>query len=103
AQAAQRSFVFIHAGSIFNGPDATVVLNPGDRIFGDGANIQHHGAVSGLGSLLVPHGPTSGNRPLFNGSPGDSIVLASNTEFSGFTIANAGGNAISGNGVGNAT
>lgn len=101
AQGAHRDFVFVHAGSVFNGPDATVVLNPGDRIFGDGPNIQHHIPVNGLGSLLVPHGPTWGDRPLFNGSTGDSITLASNSEFSGFTIANAGGNAIAGNGVGN--
>lgn len=101
-QAAGRDIVFVHAGSVFSGADANLVLNAGDRIYGDGAGVSHYIRVPELGTILMPHGPTGGSRPLLSGAPGDSIVLASNSEIAGFSVANAGGNAVFGSGVSNA-
>jgi hypothetical protein len=101
AQAANRSIVFVHAGSVFNGSDASIVLNSGNRIMGDGSGVQNFIQVPELGSLLLPQAPASSNLPILNGAAGDSVVLASNTNFSGFSINNAGGSGILGNGVQN--
>jgi hypothetical protein len=101
AQLAGREIVFVHAGSSFTGPNASIVLNPGDRLFGDGGGVQHFIQVPELGALLLPQG--AGNLPVLSGSVGDSVVLANNTIFSGFSINGAGGNAIVGNALQNVT
>src|SRR5262245_44013899 len=101
AQLAGREIVFVHAGSTFTGANASIVLNPGDRIFGDGGGIPHFIQVPELGSLLLPQ--TVGNLPVLSGAVGDSVVLANNTIFSGFSINGAGGSAIVGNALQNAT
>lgn len=96
AQLAGRNIIFVHAGSsLSNG----LVLNPGDRIVGDGGGVQHFVRIPDLGSLLLPQG--GGPLPVLNVSSGDAVTLASNTEFSGFTINATGGNGIVGNGVQN--
>lgn len=102
AQAAGKDIVFVHAGSVFSGADAAIALNPGDRIFGDSAAAQYFLPVRELGTLRLPHGPMLGNRPLLSGAPGDSVLLASNAQFAGFTISGAGGAGILGTGVSNA-
>jgi hypothetical protein len=101
AQLAGREIVFVHAGSIFTGAGASLVLNPGDRIFGDGGGLPHFIQVPELGSLLLPQG--AGNLPVLNGAVGDSVVLANNTTFSGFSINGAGGSGIVGNALQNVT
>jgi hypothetical protein len=99
-QATGRDIVFVHAGSVFNsGP--TIFLSPNQRLLGDGPGAQYYVQVPHLGAVLLPHGPSSGGFPTINGSPGDAVVLASNSEFSGFSITNAAGNGIAGNGVQN--
>jgi hypothetical protein len=101
AQAAGREIVFVHAGSVFTGANAGIVMVPGERLWGDGNGIQHMVAVQGLGSVLLPQGV--GSFPVLSGAPGNSIVLASNSDLSGFTINGAGGSGIVGNGVQNVT
>ncbi len=101
AQAAGRDIIFVHAGSVFNGANATVVMNNGERILGDGNNARHFVSVNGLGTLLLPHGPTSGNAPTLNLALGDSVTLASNSEFSGFNISDSIGGGVFGTGVQN--
>ena len=99
-QATGRDIVFVHAGSVFN-PASSIVLSPNQRVLGDGPGAQYYVQVPQLGALLLPHGASSGSFPTINGSPGDAVVLASNSEFSGFRITNAVGNGIVGNGVQN--
>lgn len=99
AQAAGRDIVFVHSGSVFNGADASIVLSPGQRIYGDSVDMQHFIRIPELNTLQIPHGPNVGSRPLLNGAAVDSVVLASNSEFAGFSIANAGGSGIVGNGI----
>lgn len=101
AQLSGSNIILVHSGSVFNNP-ASLVLTPGERIIGDAAGIQNFVQVPGLGALLLPH-IGSGAIPVLNGSLGDAVVLASNTEFSGFSITNPAGNAIVGNGVQNVT
>jgi hypothetical protein len=103
AQAANRSIIFVHAGSAFNGSDASIVLNPGNRIIGDGAGVQNLIQVPELGSILLPQASPSSHLPMLIGAAGDSVVLASNSIFSGFSIKNSGGSGILGNGVQNVT
>ena len=93
--------VFVHAGSVFHGGASNVVMNPNQMLFGDGAGEQHFLAVPGLGSILMPHGPTSGALPVLDSSTGTAITLSSNSMLAGFTITNASGAGIVGNGVGN--
>ena len=99
AQLAGREIIFVHAGSVFSGANASLVLNPGDRILGDGSGIQHALPVAQFGSLFLPQG--AGSLPVLSGSIGNSVVLANNTEFSGFAIKSAGGSGIVGSGVQN--
>jgi hypothetical protein len=93
--------VFVHAGSVFNGAASTVVMNNGELLFGDGPGEQHFLNVPGLGSILMPHGPTTGNLPVLNTANGTAVTLASNAELAGFSITNSSGAGIVGNGVGN--
>jgi hypothetical protein len=99
AQLAHRDIVFVHAGSVFNGANASLVLTPGSRIFGDGAGVRHFIQVPQFGSLLLPQ--HSGNLPVLANAAGDAVVLASNSQFAGFAITHPGGNGIIGTGVQN--
>jgi hypothetical protein len=96
AQLAGRNIIFVHAGSTFSN---ALVLNPGDRILGDGNGLKYFIQVPELGALLLPQG--AGPIPVFNVASGDAVTLASNTEFSGFRINAAGGNGLVGNSVHN--
>ena len=93
--------VFVHAGSVFHGTASSVVMNNGEMLFGDGAGEQHFISVPGLGSILMPHGPTSGNLPVLDSASGAAVTLANNSVLSGFSITNSTGAGIVGNGVGN--
>lgn len=101
AGAVGANVIFVHAGSVFHGDASTVVLNNNQMLFGDGAGEQHFLAVPGLGSILMPHGPTSGALPVLDSSTGTAITLANNVQVAGFTITNSQGASIVGNGVGN--
>lgn len=102
AEATGRNIVFVQAGSVFNG-GPSVVLNPGQRVLGDGPGAQYFIRVSELGMVTLPHGPTSGAFPILDASTGDAVVLASNSQFSGFSITNPAGNGIVGTGLSNVT
>ena len=100
AQATGSDIVYVHANSVFNG-GPSIVLLPNQRVIGDGNGVQNFIQIPQLGSVLLPH--TAGNLPTINGSTGDAVVLASNSVFTGFSITNAQGNGIVGNGVQNVT
>lgn len=103
AQAGPASdIIFTHAGSVFdNGPPIT--LAAGDRILGEGQGVDHFIDIEGFGSRLLPNSPAFGNpsfvRPTFNNTVGNGVVLASNSEFSGFIINTPTGRGIEGVGV----
>ncbi|HEY2253983.1 MAG TPA: inverse autotransporter beta domain-containing protein, partial [Planctomycetaceae bacterium] len=100
-QATGADIVYVHAGSVFNnGP--TIALLPNQRVLGDGPGIQYFVPVPQLGMLALPHAG-SGAFPTLNGSLGDAVVLASNSQLAGFSITNAAGRGIFGNGVQNVT
>ena len=54
-----------------------------------------------LGSIILPHS-TTGSLPVLQSATGTAVVLASNSIFSGFTIASPAANGIYGNGVSDA-
>ena len=71
--------IFVHAGSVFSGNASNVVMQSGQLLFGDGTGEQNFISVPGLGSILMPHGPTTGNLPVLNSANGAAVTLASNT------------------------
>ncbi len=95
------NIVFVDAGSVFHGAAASVVMNNGEMLLGDGTGVQNFIRVPGLNSILLPHGPTTGSLPVLNSANGTAVTLANNSEISGFTITNSSGAGIVANGVGN--
>jgi hypothetical protein len=92
AQAAGGDLIFVHAGSQFV---SSVNLNPGDRIYGGGAN--NYVTAGGYGALLLPEAGGQGLvKPIIDGG---TVSLASDTVFSGFTLNNAANHAMVGSGV----
>ncbi|MCA9015938.1 MAG: right-handed parallel beta-helix repeat-containing protein, partial [Planctomycetaceae bacterium] len=98
--------IFTHAGSEFNnGPPIT--LAAGDRVLGEGQGVQHFIDIQGFGSRLLPNSPLFGSplrpnslvRPTFNNTVGDGVILASNSEFSGFILNQPTGRGVVGIGV----
>jgi hypothetical protein len=102
AQAANDDIIFVQANSVFHGANATITMSPGQAILGDGAGIQHTIVVPQLGTILLPQAAAGSSLPILDSAAGNAVVLASNSIFSGFTITNATGNGIYGNGVTNA-
>ncbi len=100
AEASGAAVVFVHAGSVFNGNAATVAMNSGQYLFGDGTGERNFLPISTFGQILLPHGPTTGALPVLNGSTGAAITLANNSVLSGFTITNSVGAGVVANGVG---
>lgn len=101
-----RDIIFTHSGSEYNNvPPITLVS--GDRILGEGQSVNHYIDIQGFGSKLLPHSPLYGSplrpnsllRPTFNDTVGDGVVLASQSEFSGFILNNPTGRGIVGIGV----
>jgi Right handed beta helix region len=93
--------IFVHAGSTLSGSASTAVLSSGQALIGDGSGQQNYLSVAGLGSILMPHGPTSGNLPVLTGAPGAAVTLANNTVLEGFTITSPTGPGIVASGAGN--
>ncbi len=101
-----RDIIFTHAGSEYNNV-APIVLASGDRILGEGQGIDHFIDIQGFGSKLLPNSPAFGNpsfiRPTFNSTVGDGVILASDSEFSGFILNTPTGRGIVGSGVSGTT
>jgi Right handed beta helix region len=102
AQATGATIVFVHANSVFNGADATISMNAGQALLGDGGGLQHTLSVP-TGTIVLPHASGSTSLPVLQSSTGDAITLAPNAILSGFTINNPAGNGLFGNGVSNST
>ncbi len=100
AQATGATLVFVHANSVFNGADATIAMNQGQALLGDGAGLQHTLSVP-TGTITLPHAAGSTNLPVLQSSTGDAITLSANAILSGFTINSPAGNGLYGNGVSN--
>jgi hypothetical protein len=100
AEASGAAVVFVHAGSVFNGNAATVAMNSGQYLFGDGTGERNFLPISTFGQVLLPHGPTTGALPILNSSTGPAVTLANNSVLSGFTITNSTGVGVLANGVG---
>lgn len=85
--AVPNDIIFVHANSTYSG--VALGLQPDIRVLGEASTIDHTVSTAG-GQLLLPH-PTPGVtvRPLFTNSPSNGVVLANNSEFSGFQIGNA--------------
>ena len=101
-----RDIIFTHAGSEFNaGPPIT--LAAGDRVLGEGQSVTHFIDIQGFGSRLLPNSPGFGDplrpnslvRPTFNNTVGDGVILASDSEFSGFIMNTPTGRGVVGIGV----
>ena len=104
--------IFVHANSTYGVTDAgvQVALQQNVRVLGESANVEHQVQTSG-GLLNLPHptqtgGVPSGAKPIFTNSPGNGVVLANNSEFSGFQIGTStsgpAGIGIVGTGISNA-
>jgi Right handed beta helix region len=101
ALATDATIIFVHANSVFSGSNATLVLNPGQTLLGDGAGLQHILAVNN-GTIVLPQAASSTSLPVLESSTGNAITLAAGSFVSGFTITNAASNGIFGNGASNA-
>ena len=104
AQALGTDIVFVHSGTVLNGSAAQLMMNPNERILGEGGGIRHWVNVPELGLMALPTAAGAyGNWPILQNAPGDAITLASGSELNGFQVINAAGNGLLANGVGNAT
>ncbi len=99
AVATNGNIIFVHANSSYTG--SQVALQSNVRVLGEASTVEHQ-VNTAFGLLKLPH-PTTGTaaRPIFANSPGNGVVLASNSEFSGFQINTPTGVGIFGNGVSN--
>ncbi|MFK7777595.1 MAG: hypothetical protein QM501_05680 [Gimesia sp.] len=101
-----RDIIFTHAGSEYNNA-APIVLTAGDQILGEGQGVDHYINYDGFGSRLLPNSPLFGSplrpnslvRPTFNDTVGDGVILASDSEFSGFILNTPSERGIEGIGV----
>ncbi len=97
--------IFVHANSQYTGQQVNLQQNV--RVLGESANVEHQ-VNTPAGLLNLPHvtfdalGNPAGVAPLFTDSPGSGVVLANNSEFSGFSITNSSGVGILGSGISNA-
>lgn len=91
--------VYVHADSVFNGVDATVITDANKRMLGEADGITHFVNIAGFGNQPLPRATTGSNRPQLIGAPGDSVTLASGSEFSGFIIDSPVGNGVTINGT----
>ncbi|HUG93842.1 MAG TPA: right-handed parallel beta-helix repeat-containing protein [Planctomycetaceae bacterium] len=94
AQAAGGDLIFVHAGSVIN---ESVVLQSGNRLIGEGGEFAIN--VAGFGNVLLPRATAGASRPVIQSTSGDSVVLASNSVFSGFVIDGSAGHGLIGAGV----
>ncbi len=90
--------ILVHAGSNLSGQ---YVAKAGQRILGEGGNIQHTVNATGLGVIILPEtstGALAGSRPTINGGAGDVFTLANDNELNNFTIT-GGSRAVVASGV----
>lgn len=102
AQGTGADYLLVQSGSVLDGADGQVVLNPGERLFGLGGGIQQLLTVPELGTFALPTGPGSGAQPILRNATGDAVILASHSEFNGFRIETPTGRGLFGSGVTNA-
>ncbi len=108
-QAAGGDVIFVHAGSRWDlPPDNTLVMNDDERILGEGLITEAGGdrlAAHFLDVVEIGRVPLASSpdfidsnftlpRPSLVNAAGDAVTLASDVEFSGFQVLNAGGNGI---------
>ena len=101
-----RDIIFAHAGSEYTNV-APIVVAAGNRILGEGQGVDHFIDYQGFGERLLPNSPLFGSplrpnslvRPTFNDTISDGVILASNSEFSGFILNQPTGRGIVGIGV----
>lgn len=111
--------VLVHAGSQFAGlPDNTVVLDPGQQLFGEGLIVagtdsrlvENRVSLGGLGDIVLPQTQTyfdrlaanlSVDRPSLLNSGGTAVTMADNSQLSGFLIDTPAGNGILSSGARN--
>ncbi|HBH53593.1 MAG TPA: hypothetical protein DDY91_17035 [Planctomycetaceae bacterium] len=104
AQALGADVVFVHSGTVLTGSAAQLVMNPGERILGEGGGIRHWVQVPELGLMAMPTAAGAyGNWPVLQNAPGDAITLASGSEINGFQVTNAAGSGLVANGISNAS
>lgn len=107
AVATANNIIFVHGNSVYGTtvpyPGQQVSLQQNIRVLGESTTVEHQIATF-QGPLLLPH-PTPANAaaPIFANSPGAGVVLANNSEFSGFQIVNPATFGIVGTGVSNVT
>jgi hypothetical protein len=95
------TIVFVHANSVFTGSNASIALNQGQALLGDGAGLVHAISVHG-GHIVLPRAANSTSLPVLDSANGNAITLASGSVVSGFTITNPVNHGIFGNGVADA-
>jgi len=87
--------ILVDAGAMFTGL-APIVLNEGQRLLS--ASVLHMVDTAEIGALPLP-GTDLGGMTIIDMSTGNAVVIANNTEVSGFTITNAGDVGIYGDSV----
>jgi hypothetical protein len=95
--------IFVHHNAvdgngvaITDGYDSGIVLDPNQRLLGQGT--EHFFEELTYGTLTLP-GNDGGPRPFITNTVGDVVTLASNNEVSGFQIGGPAPNAPAGNGI----
>lgn len=83
----------VEGDSIFTGTDAEVALSDGQNLIGLSDGFQHELNVRGIGSLTLPTTPGTA-APVLRGTSGDTVQVAANSTFRGFTIENSGGSGV---------
>ena len=86
-----NDIIFVHQNSVYNG--VGIVLQDNVRVLGEAKGVkQQVNTVEGLLSIEPITGPNAptGARPIFDNAPGTGVILANNSEFSGFQIGEIG-------------
>ena len=79
-------YYIVRGNSVFTGPDAELTLGTGDRVLGNSADFQHALQADGAGNINLPTIIADSDAPILRGTTGNTVTLASNSEFRGFTI-----------------
>lgn len=85
AVAADADVIYVHADSSFTG--ASVVLQPGQRLLGEGPSIVHLVESDQLGLVGLPRATSGTMLPVIQSPLGPALVLADGVEVAGFRIA----------------
>lgn len=103
AQAVGGDIILVHADSVLSGADASITLQPGTTLLGDGASVEHWIRTTQYSNFLLPHATAGTNMPTLLNANGNAVTLASNSTFAGFRIENPNGAGIFADGITNAT